>query len=87
MSLTDSQYTTPNKLADLSTVINNINSYIAKSSRDDRTVMFTAWIDMLINSGQASSVTQACKQISSLPNFDVTHQAIARYYKGDKTNV
>lgn len=55
---------------------------ILKYPTDDRKIMFTNWINMLIRTGVASSVNQAEKMIGS--DIGMTPQAIHRYYQGEK---
>lgn len=79
-------YITPtHQMSNLNEVAIKTKSFILESSRSDRQLIFTKWIDMLIDMGRCSSVTNAAKIIGS--QLGMTHQALARYYKGDKTNV
>lgn len=77
--------TDTHQMSNMVDVASQTKSFILKSSRSDRRLIFTKWIDMLIEMGRASSVTHASKLIA--PLLGMTHQAIARYYKGDKKNV
>lgn len=77
--------TVTHQMSNLNEVAIKTKSYILQSSRSDRQLMFTKWIDMLIDMGRSSTVTSAAKLIGS--EIGMTHQAVARYYKGEKTNV
>ncbi len=63
---------------------NKITSLISQQIKSDREFFVTQLIDILIETGNASSVSQASKAIAKMT--DLTPQAIAFYYRGDKTN-
>ncbi len=73
------------QMSNLNDVAIKTKSFILKSSRSDRQLMFTKWIDMLIEIGRCTTVTNAAKLIGS--ELGMSHQAVARYYKGKKVNV
>lgn len=83
-----SDYTPTNQgLSDLNKVAHQTKSFIVRSSSHDRRIIFTNWIDMLLEMGRASSISQASKIIALRLNqgdekSSLTHQAIASYYKG-----
>lgn len=75
--------TVTHSMSNTRTFTNEIGSLIADYSRNDRELFITNWVDMLIDMGEAHSITQASKIIAEKVG-GVTHQAITRYYKGDK---
>lgn len=63
---------------------NEIASLISKHIKADRELFITNWIDVLIDSGKASSVRHASMQVAKLTNMNP--KSILFYYKGNKTH-
>lgn len=63
--------------------LNGISKQIAKKTTAERQLIFTRWVDQLIDVGAASSRTQAAQKIAD-DLQGISRQSILNYYQGDK---
>lgn len=62
--------------------LRQVSNYLLEKSTQDRQIMFTKWIDMLVSVGVAKNVNQACEMVGH--DIGMTRNAVYYHYKGKK---